>query len=216
MENKIKTLYELLGRELKKGEKTAVERTLHTTSDFIANNHFLKDVIKVQHHRIDARLLIRDPQKIRDNYRHHIDYLNDRYRKIGGTAIYNGLITYPELLGITPTTIEGNVELLLDELDIQTIQWLLMGTTPGIKREKMELLLIKHFNYGQAFREDTQEYKNALTENMREFVRHHPEVLILSKEGISAKELTYRKQKFPVKDYRATLEIDARKLGYLN
>ena len=161
-------------------------------------------------------MLIRDPQKIRDNYRHHIDYLNDRYRKIGGTAIYNGLITYPELLGITPTTIEGNVELLLDELDIQTIQWLLMGTTPGIKREKMELLLIKHFNYGQAFREDTQEYKNALTENMREFVRHHPEVLILSKEGISAKELTYRKQKFPVKDYRATLEIDARKLGYLN
>ena len=85
------------------------------------------------------------------------------------------LTTYAQLLGITPETINSNVQ-CLNSLGIDYNNGILLGTTSQLKRKKMAWLLREVFDY----RNFPETEKQETIQRMYKFVRENPQYLIKS------------------------------------
>ncbi|MEK6951503.1 MAG: hypothetical protein AABX29_00655 [Nanoarchaeota archaeon] len=97
-------------------------------------------------------------------------------RKAPNHQIIN--ILKPQLLGISPETINANVQ-FLSYLGIDYnnyINVLLLGTEPQTKRKKMAWMLRELFDYGNL----PQEQKREAINGLYRFARDNPRVLIRS------------------------------------
>lgn len=118
-----------------------------------------------------AHLLGRDPDTIFRYYQHHIGLLRQDYQnRASGRGV---LTSHAELLGITPATVEGNVQMLYSP-NIDYNDGFLLGTTPGLKRKKMAWMLRELFNY----RRLPRPFKEDAIHAMYDFIRANPKVLI--------------------------------------
>ena len=118
-----------------------------------------------------AHLLGRDPETIERNYCHHVGLLRQIYedRKSGRELLTN----QAQLLGISPETINANVQYLYS-LGIDYNNAFLLGTTSQLKRKKMAWLLRKVFDYRES------ENKRETINKMQEFVRENQQYLVKS------------------------------------
>ena len=139
----------------------------------------------------NAALLGMNPKTIQTNYEHHVGLLRQNYndRNSGRRLLTN----QAQLLGISPVTIEANVQLLHD-MGLDYNNSFLLGTTPQLKRTKMGWMLRELFNYQNL----PQEEKRAAIYAMRDYIRDHPRVLIKSiptmekeKDSLMAKVARY-------------------------
>jgi len=122
-------------------------------------------------------LLGRDPQTIKRNYQNHIGLLKQNYQdRTSGRKI---LTNQPQLLGISPETINANVQ-FLSSLGIDYHNAPLLGSRPQLKREKMAWMLRELFDY----RTLSQEQRRDAINDLYDFIRDYPKILTKSINSI--------------------------------
>jgi len=122
-------------------------------------------------------LLGRNPQTIKRNYQNHIGLLKQNYQdRTSGRKI---LTNQPQLLGISPETINANVQ-FLSSLGIDYHNAPLLGSRPQLKREKMAWMLRELFDY----RTLSQEQRRDAINDLYDFIRDYPKILTKSINSI--------------------------------
>ena len=120
-----------------------------------------------------AHLLGMNPETIDRNYQRHVGLLRQDYRnRSSGRDL---LITYAQLLGIPPNTIESNVQ-FLHNMGVDYNSGILLGTKTQTKRQKMAWMLRELFDY----RNTSQDKKREAIGGLYDFIRDNPTILTKS------------------------------------
>ena len=153
-----------------------------------------------------AHLLGRDPETIERNYQHHVGLLRQSYRQNykdrknykDRTSGRDLLTNQPQLLGISPETMNANVQFLYN-IGIDYNEAFLLGTTPQLKRKKMAWMLRELFDYKTL----PQEQRRGAIDGLYDFVKENPDVLTRS---INFMEKTKDKLREIVTEYKIISE----------
>jgi len=139
-----------------------------------------------------ARLLSMNPDTIDRNYKNHIGLLREDYQnRNSGREV---LLKHAQLLGVSPNTLEANVQ-WFKERNLDYGIGILLGTKPQTKRKKLAWMLKEVFDY----REISENQKDETIITMYDFVRDNPNLLINSikalekmKDGLREKVEFYK------------------------
>ena len=119
------------------------------------------------------RLISMNPKIIERNYQHHVSLLRDDYlSRNSGKKI---LLGQPPLLGNSPDTLEANVQWFADR-NIDYGNGISLGTKVKTKRKKLAWILKNVFDY----REVSENEKGDTMNNMYNFIRNNPSLLVKS------------------------------------
>ena len=133
----------------------------------------------------NAHLLGRDPETIMKYYQHHVGLLREHYKDRNSGR--NLLIDNPQLLGISPETMEANIQYLhsigIDYNEDSLLWVMLLGSKPSTKRKKLAWMLRELFDY----RSVPQEKKKTLINILYGFVRNNPSLLVKSIKTLERK-----------------------------
>ena len=128
-----------------------------------------------------------NPETIERNYRHHVSLLRENYEdRFSGRDI---LTNQAQLLGISPETINANVQ-FLHRRGINYNDAFLLGTTPQLKRQKMAWMLRELFDY----RSLPQEKRRGAINGLYDFIRDEPKVLTKSINSMEKSKYSLRER----------------------
>ena len=165
----------------------ATEDSIRSVYTFLINNR-LKDE-KIATH---AKLLGNDPKTIDRNYQHYVGLLRQNYKnRNSGKDI---LLNQVQLLGISPNTMESNVQFLYG-LGVDYNNGMLLGTKTQTKRQKMAWMLREMFDY----RTVTEDRKREAISGLYNFIKDNPRILIDSINSMERKKYKLREK---VKQYK--------------
>lgn len=135
-----------------------------------------------------AHLLGRDPNTIDRNYQHHIGLLRqDCQNRNSGRDM---LFRHANLLGVSPDTLEANVQ-WFTERNLDYSGWMmLLGTTPQTKRKKLAWILKEVFD----IRRRPKEQGNEIIGALYDFIRDNPCFLIKSIRTLEEEKDKLRKK----------------------
>jgi hypothetical protein len=120
-----------------------------------------------------AQLLGRSSDTLKRNYQHHVGLLREKYTdRNSGRDI---LTTKATILGVSPATLEANIQWFADK-DISHKRGLLLTVKPQTRRKKLAWMLREVFDYRQVSTED----RSTTIDQMYDFVRDSPDLLFNS------------------------------------
>ena len=124
-----------------------------------------------------AELLGMNPVTIDRNYQNHIGLLRSNYEdRNSGKEI---LLQQAQLLGVSPDTLESNVQWFADR-KFAYGNGMLLGTKTQTKRKKLAWILREVFDY----RTHQQDQRREVINNMYSFVADNPNLMIKSTEAL--------------------------------
>ena len=142
-----------------------------------------------------AHLLGRDPDTIKRNYQDHIRLLRSNYQdRNSGKSI---LLQQAALLGVSPNTLEANVQWFADR-NLDHCNGMLLGTKTQTKRKKLAWVLREVFDY----RTHPQDQKREVINNMYRFVADNSRLIIPSIKELERKKDKLVEKAKAIKSYK--------------
>ena len=142
-----------------------------------------------------ANLLGRDPDTIKRNYQDHIRLLRSNYQdRNSGKSI---LLQQAALLGVSPNTLEANVQWFADR-NLDHCNGMLLGTKTQTKRKKLAWVLREVFDY----RTHPQDQKREVINNMYRFVADNSRLIIPSIKELERKKDKLVEKAKAIKSYK--------------
>ena len=203
-DDKIATLAQLLGRDpetiernyqrlsalgLKDDKIASRAELLGMNPETIERNYQKLSALGLKDEKIasQVQLLGRNQETIERNYQHHIGLLRQNHQdRASGRDL---LFRYANLLGISPETINANVQYLYDRR-IDYNNGILLSTTTQIKRKKISWLLREVFDYKSL---NQREKKRAIL-SAYSLVREKPQLCIYSIATLEKKKHKLREK----------------------